>query len=104
MKTPSNLELEEKALLNTVEDTAARLGVPFHDFNQDYAAIGLSEDLFHDEHHLDCFGASRFTRFFARALTEGWPELRTDWEDPAWTADMAVYREELKSYHSDGIA
>lgn len=102
VKTPSNLELEEKALLNTVEDAAARLGVPFRDFNEDYAAIGLSEDMFHDEHHLDAFGASRFTRFFARALTESWPELRTDWKDPAWTADMAVYREELKSYHSGG--
>lgn len=100
VKTPSNLELEEKALLNSVEDLAAEKGVPFHDFNEDYAAIGLSEDLFHDEHHLDCFGASRFTRFFARALTEGWPELRTDWKDPAWTADIAVYQEELESYSS----
>lgn len=102
VKTPSNLELEEKALLNTVEDAAVRLGVPFRDFNEDYAAIGLSEDMFHDEHHLDAFGASRFTRFFARALTEGWPELRTDWKDPAWTADMAVYQEELEGYRSGG--
>ena len=100
VKTPSNLEPEEKALLNSVEDAAARLGVPFHDFNEDYAAIGLSEDMFHDDHHLDDFGASRFTRFFARALTEGWPELRADWEDPAWTADMAVYQEELERYRS----
>ena len=74
--------------------------MPFHDFNEDYAAIGLSEDMFHDEHHLDAFGASRFTRFFARALTEGWPGLRADWEDPSWTADMAVYQEELESYRS----
>lgn len=99
VKTPSNLELEEKALLNTVEDFAAEKGVPFRDFNEDYAEMGLSEDMFHDEHHLDVFGASRFTRFFARALEEGWPELRTDWKDPAWEADMAVYQEELESYH-----
>lgn len=96
VKTPSNLELEEKALLNTVEDFAAEKGVPFRDFNEDYAEMGLSEDMFHDEHHLDVFGASRFTRFFARALEEGWPELRTDWKDPAWEADMAVYQEELE--------
>lgn len=100
VKTPSNLELEEKALLNTVEDEAARLGVPFRDFNEDYADIGLSEDLFHDEHHLDVFGASRFTRFFAGALAEGWPGLRTDREDPVWEADLAVYQEELESYIS----
>ena len=81
-------------------EASARLGVPFHDFNEDYAAIGLSEDMFHDEHHLDAFGASRFTRFFARALTEGWQGLRADWEDPSWTADMAVYQEELESYRS----
>lgn len=96
VKTPSNLEPEEKALLNTVEDFAAEKGVPFRDFNEDYAEMGLSEDMFHDEHHLDVFGASRFTRYFARALEEGWPELRTDWKDPAWEADMAVYQEELE--------
>lgn len=100
VKTPSNLELEEKALLNTVEDFAAENGVPFRDFNEDYAEMGLSEDMFHDEHHLDVFGASRFTRFFARALEEGWPELRTDWKDPAWEADMAVYQEELEGWAS----
>ena len=98
VKTPSNLEPEEKALLNTVEDFAAENGVPFRDFNEDYAEMGLSEDMFHDEHHLDVFGASRFTRYFARALEEGWPELRTDWKDPAWEADMAVYQEEMESY------
>lgn len=102
VKTPSNLELEEKALLNAVEDEAAQLGVPFRDFNEDYAEMGLSEDLFHDEHHLDCFGASRFTRYFARALTEGWPQLRTDWDDPVWAADMAAYRAELEGYSSGG--
>ena len=102
VKTPSNLELEEKALLNTVEDFAAEKGVPFRDFNEDYAEMGLSEDMFHDEHHLDVFGASRFTRFFARALEERWPELRTDWKDPAWEADMAVYQEELESYYPGG--
>lgn len=98
VKTPSNLELEEKALLNTVEDFAAENRIPFHDFNEDYEAIGLSEDMFHDEHHLDVFGASRFTRFFARALTESWPELRTDWEDPAWAADLETYRAEVEGY------
>lgn len=101
VKTPSNLELEEKALLNTVEDTAARLGVPFHDFNENYEAIGLSEDMFHDEHHLDVLGASRFTRFFARELARSWPELRTDWDDPDWAADMATYQEEIGGYTSN---
>lgn len=100
VKTPSNLELDGKALLNTAEDTAARFGVPFHDFNEDYEAIGLSEDLFHDEHHLDVFGASRFTRFFAGTLTELWPDLKTDREDPAWAADLAVYRAEVEGYIS----
>lgn len=100
VKTPSNLELDEKALLNTVEDTAARLGVPFHDFNEDYDAVGLSADLFHDEHHLDVFGASRFTRFFAGKLAESWPGLRTDREDPVWAADLAAYQKELEGYIS----
>ncbi len=101
VKSPSNLEPEEKAMLNTVEDTAQRLGVPFRDFNRDYEDIGLSEDLFHDEHHLDVFGASRFTRFFSRVLTQDWPELRTDREDPVWTADLTAYLEEMEGYASD---
>ena len=95
VKSPSNLELEEKALLNTVEATAERHGVPFHDFNEDYAAIGLNEDTFYDEHHLDALGASRFTRWFAAVLTTAHPDLVPDWEAPDWTADLAVYRAAL---------
>ena len=95
VKSPSNLELEEKAMLNTVEATAARYGVPFHDFNQDYGAIGLDETMFFDAHHLDALGASRFTRWFAAVLTTAHPDLVPDWEAPDWTADLAVYRAAL---------
>ena len=59
IKSPSNLELEEKALLNTVEETARRYNVPFHDFNVDYADIGLDESMFFDAHHMDALGAGK---------------------------------------------
>ena len=98
VKSPSNLELEEKAMLNTAQATAERYGVPFRDFNEDYGDIGLTEDMFYDEHHLDMFGASRFTRYFAGVLTRECPDLKTDPEDPAWAADLALYRAALKKF------
>lgn len=98
VKTPSNLELEEKALLNTVEATAARHSVPFRDFNRDYHMIGLNETLFYDAHHLDTLGASRFTRWFAVELTRMYPELKTEPADEAWTADLEQYRRALSQY------
>ena len=97
VKSPSNLELEEKALLNTVEATAERHGVPFHDFNEDYDAIGLNQDMFYDEHHLDALGASRFTRYFAGILTQRCPSLKTDRNDPDWAADLDVYHRALEA-------
>ena len=97
VKSPSNLEPEEKAMLNTVEATAERHGVPFHDFNEDYAAIGLNEDTFYDEHHLDALGASRFTRYFAGILTQRCPSLKTDRNDPDWAADLDVYHRALEA-------
>ena len=97
VKSPSNLEPEEKAMLNTVEATAERHGVPFHDFNEDYAAIGLNEDTFYDEHHLDALGASRFTRYFAGILTQRCPGLKTDRNDPDWAASLDVYHRALEA-------
>jgi len=98
VKTPSNLELEEKAMLNTVQATAAKYGVYFHDFNGDYDAIGLKETMFYDEHHLDALGASRFSRYFADELASARPDLKTDPSDPAWEADLAVYQAALEGY------
>lgn len=97
VKSPSNLELEEKAMLNTVEATAAQNNVPFHDFNLDYMSIGLSEDMFYDEHHLDALGASQFTRYFAAVLTAARPGLETDPENPDWAADLKIYRAALEA-------
>lgn len=98
VKSPSNLELEEKPLLNTVEATAQRYGVPFHDFNEDYWDIGLDETMFYDAHHLDAFGAGKFTRYFAGVLAERWPGLNTDWENPAWAADLETYQAALEDF------
>lgn len=98
VKSPSNLELEEKPLLNTVKATAERYGVPFHDFNEDYAAIGLNETLFYDAHHLDAFGADRFSRYFAGVLTEQYPDLPVSPEDPVWEADLETYNQAQAQY------
>lgn len=96
IKSPSNLELEEKALLNTVEETARRYNVPFHDFNVDYADIGLDESMFFDAHHLDALGAGKFSRYFAHILQSARPNLKTDPGDPVWAADLEVYQRALE--------
>ena len=100
VKSPSNLELEEKAMLNTVEATAAKYGVPFHDFNLDYADIGLNESLFYDAHHLDALGAERFSRYFAQILQTARPQLKTDWADPEWAADLETYKNAMAEFAS----
>ena len=96
IKSPSNLELEEKALLNTVEETARRYNVPFHDFNVDYADIGLDESMFFDAHHMDALGAGKFSRYFAHILQSARPNLKTDSGDPVWAADLEVYQRALE--------
>ena len=92
LKTPSNLETEEKPLLNTVKATAERYGVPFHDFNGDYADIGLNENVFYDAHHLDALGADKFSRYFSNAMAAARPNLKADPDDPAWAADLENYK------------
>lgn len=98
VKSPSNLELEEKALLNTVEAAAAQYGVAFHDFNEDYGDIGLTEDMFYDAHHLDALGADRFSRYFANVLTMARPNLKTAPADPVWAADLETYQAALEAF------
>ena len=98
VKAPSNLEPEEKPLLGTVRDTAERYGVPFRDFNEDYDAIGLTEDMFYDAHHLDALGATRFSRYFAAELLEACSGLQTGSGDPVWAADLEAYYAALETF------
>ena len=95
IKAPSNLLEEEKLRLNTIGDTAAEYGVMFHDFNEDYAAVGLTPDRFYDAHHLDAWGAAAFTDYFAEYLTERY-DLPRHPDDPQWKLDTAVYDEALQ--------
>lgn len=95
VKTPSNLDAAEKALVNTVADIAAEYGVPFDDFNERYEEIGLAPDLFFDEHHMDARGAARFADFFAEKLTARYPGLRADRSAPGWAEAAADYEAAL---------
>lgn len=95
VKSPSNLEPEEKPLLNTVRATAERYGVSFHDFNENYTDIGLDETVFYDAHHLDAVGADRFSRYFANVMAAARPNLKSDPADPVWAADLETYKAAL---------
>lgn len=98
VKSPSNLEPEEKPLLNTVKAIAAQYDVPFHDFNENYTDIGLDETMFYDAHHLDATGADRFSRYFANAMAAARPNLKTDPADPVWAADLETYKTALEGF------
>ena len=100
IKTPCNLELEEKPMLNTVKATAERYNVPFHDFNEDYYSMGLTQDMFSDAHHLDALGADRFSRYFAGVLAVARPNLETDPDNVAWAADLEEYKAALAEFQS----
>ena len=100
IKTPCNLELEEKPMLNTVKATAERYNVPFHDFNEDYYSMGLTQDMFYDAHHLDALGADRFSRYFAGVLAVARPNLETDPDNVAWAADLEEYKAALAEFQS----
>lgn len=96
VKAPSNLTEREKRRLNTVMDLAEERGVPFHDFNADYDAMGLSPDVFFDAQHLDGVGAALFTDYFAGYLTDRRPDLAGDVPDADWARDAAMYDEKLR--------
>lgn len=98
VKSPSNLEPEEKPLLNTVKATAERYGIPFHDFNEDYTDIGLDETMFYDAHHLDALGAGKFSRYFASVMAAARPNLKAEPDDPVWAADLETYQTALAAF------
>ena len=79
-------------MLNTVKATAERYNVPFHDFNEDYYSMGLTQDMFYDAHHLDALGADKFSRYFSNAMAAARPNLKADPDDPAWAADLENYK------------
>lgn len=87
-------------MLNTVKATAERYNVPFHDFNEDYYSMGLTQDMFYDAHHLDALGADRFSRYFAGVLAVARPNLETDPDNVAWAADLEEYKAALAEFQS----
>lgn len=98
VKTPDNLEPEDKEVLNTVEDIAGENGLRFFDLNEEFDTIGLCQELFYDRHHLDALGASKCTAYFAGLLEQYRPNLRRAGEDPAWSADLEGYRRAQSEY------
>ncbi len=69
VKTPSNETAEERGYYNSVEKIAEENGIEYINFNDLYTQIGLdmSRDFF-DGAHLNCFGADKFSRYFASYL------------------------------------
>ncbi|MCR4718083.1 MAG: hypothetical protein K5768_00445 [Firmicutes bacterium] len=97
VKTPSNSTEEEKKYYNTAQKIAEENGLDFVDYNMLYNEIGLdlSKDFF-DEHHLNIYGAEKFTKYFVKA-TEYFDNKTcadSDWQDDY---DMYVSERDKKS-------
>lgn len=67
VKAPSNSSEEEKRYYNSVEKLAKEYGIEFTDYNMKYNEIGLdlANDFF-DKHHLNVYGAEKFTSYFVK--------------------------------------
>lgn len=96
LKTPCNLNAGEKALINSAARIAEEYGLPFDDFNERYDEIGLSPELFFDEHHMDARGAVKFTDLFAAELAARYPALRSDSSDADWADEAAAFENNLR--------
>lgn len=96
IETPSNPEPEVQAVSKALKTALAAEGIPLDDLSADYEELGLSiETDFYDQHHLNAAGAKKFTDWFAARLTERYPNLKTDPNDPAWAADYEGYIAEI---------
>ncbi|MGM9612064.1 MAG: hypothetical protein ACI3XZ_01025 [Butyricicoccus sp.] len=96
IKAPCNISPENLQKMHTAAEIAAEYGVPFNDFNREasYDAIGITaEDNFFDQRHMDVVGATRFNKYFIPLLTERYPNLPTDPNDPQWQADYEIYQQ-----------
>ena len=92
VKAPSNPEPEHQAVFLTLAAALARDGISFDDFSRDPDALGLSLQAdYYDQHHLNAPGAQKFTDRFAAMLTDRYPNLKTDPDDPRWQADYEAY-------------
>lgn len=93
-KAPSNISPEHMQVMHTAEKIAAEYKLPFDNFNGTaaYEAIGLTTDDFFDARHMDITGGTRFSSYFARLLTERYPDLPKDPENSVFAADYETYR------------
>ena len=92
-QTPSNPEPEQQAVFTALERELAARGMALDSYNDMYDSIGLDPETdFYDQHHLNARGAAKFTDWFAARLTERYPDLETDKNDPLWSAEYQNYR------------
>lgn len=92
VKAPSNPEPEQQAVFSSLETALAREGLALDDFSRNPDALGLNlQTDYYDQHHLNAVGAKKFTHRFAEILSDRYPALRTDPDDPRWQADYEAY-------------
>lgn len=96
METPSNPEPELRAVTSALGRELAAEGLVLEDLSVSYDGLGIDPETdFYDQHHLNGGGAVKFTDWFAQRLTERYPDLETDPDDPQWEADYEGYRKAI---------
>ena len=94
VKAPCNISPENLKKMHAAAEIAAEYDVPFDDFNsvESYEAIGIRpNENFFDQRHMDIVGATRFNDYFIPLLTERYPDLPADPDDPDWQTCYDVY-------------
>lgn len=106
-KAPCNISPKNLEKMHAAAEIAAEYGVPFDDFNsaEAYAAIGITpNENFFDQRHMDIVGATRFSDYFTGLLTERYPNLTADPDDPAWEADYETYETAVRDAIAHPVA
>lgn len=77
----------QQAVFNTAADIAGEYGVPFVNFNEDFAALDLDPAVdYIDSGHMNVWGSRKFTRQLGELLTERYdlPDRRGDPAYQSW--------------------
>lgn len=93
---PSILSVEEQGQVNAVRDYAAEREIPFFDYNQYIADIGLEHyGDFIDNYHLNAYGAEKLTRYIGNYLTANYQleDHRGDEAYALWDKDLERFKQ-----------
>ena len=85
-------------IMNTVSGVAAEYDLPFYNFNQTWMEVGINEDDFWLDGHLNTLGARKISSFLAQMLKDRYalPDHRGDPDYASWDVHAETVRAEYE--------